>query len=194
MSGEKGPAGAAGKGGSRKGGMDRIIQSLREEYWEALEGEREVKSRDLLQYVSFSLCGQTYAVPIECVKEVTLLPGISRLPRSPDHLAGVINLRGRIIPLLDLRPLLGLPDREIQKEYRILVAEGKGVRAGFLVEKILGILDVERPDVRLRSPGEKAEEDPYLAGQFEMGDHLMIILDAEGLITVEAQRLRGEGS
>lgn len=192
MSGERTPEGTTGSQGPREVGMDRIIQSLREEYWEALEGEREVKSRDLVQYVSFSLCGQTYAVPIGCVKEVTLLPGISRLPRSPEHLAGVINLRGRIIPLLDLRPLLGFSEREIRKEYRILVAEGEGVRAGFLVEKILGILDVERPDVRLRSPGEKAVEDPYLAGQLEMGDRLMIILDAEGLIAAEAQRLRGE--
>jgi purine-binding chemotaxis protein CheW len=172
--------------------MKDILRELKDEYWRSLEVDREVKTRDLLKYVSFSLSGQTYAVPIGDVKEVTLMPGISRLPRCPEHVAGVINLRGRIIPVLDLRPLLGAPDREIRKSFRILIAQGGGLEAGFVVEAVQGIIEVERADVRLRSSGERADEDPYLAGQIETAERLTIIIDAEALICQEAPRARGE--
>lgn len=174
--------------------MGEILQDLREEYWKSLEGSREVQTREILQYVAFSLSGQTYAVPISHVREVTLMPGLSRLPRSPEHIAGVINLRGRILPVIDLRPLLGVREREMRREFRLLFAEAKSQVVGLVVERILGIIEIEPADLRLRSAGERAEEDPHLAGQVEIEDRIIMILDTESLIEDEAARLRGDGS
>jgi purine-binding chemotaxis protein CheW len=174
--------------------MEDLVQALRDEYWRSLETERDAKRPDLEQYVSFRVTGQDYGIPIGQVREVTLVPGISRLPRSPDQLAGVINLRGRIVPILDLRPLLGVPDREIQEDYRILIVHGAGQEVGIIAEKVHGILEVDPDDLRLRPPADRALQDPFLRGQVETPRGITIIVDAEELIEGESTRLEGEGA
>lgn len=174
--------------------LEKTVRDLRDEYWQSIEGDRERRAKDFLQYVSFAVSGQIYAIAIDQVKEVTLMPGISKVPRSPEHLAGVINLRGRIVPLLDLRPLLGVSEREILGKFRVLIVKGGGLEVGLIVEKILGILEAEPADVRVRSAVERAEEAPYVSGQLESADHITTILDAEKLIATESARLRGEVS
>ncbi|MCZ6689301.1 MAG: chemotaxis protein CheW [Planctomycetota bacterium] len=170
--------------------MDDIVQALRKEYWESLEEDREGKARDVLQYISFSISGQTYAIPIGQVKEVTLLPAVSQLPRSPEHLSGVINLRGRIVAVMDLRPLLKLQGREILKGCRVLIVAGQGHELGLIVQQVHGILAVEPADIRLRPQRERAQEDPYLAGQLETTDRVTLLLDTEKLLVEEASRIR----
>lgn len=177
-------------GGEEDARMEDILQTIRDEYWQSLEADREVKARDLLRFVSFSVSGQVYALSIGEVKEVTLMPGISRLPRSPEHLVGVMNLRGRIVPLLDLRPLLGVPDREIRKEHRVIIVASEGREVGLVAEEIHGILEVEPADLHLRSETDRAEEDPFVAGQLEGSDGLTIVLDGKKLIEAEARRIR----
>ena len=173
--------------------IEDLVQTLRDEYWTALEQERDELQREIVQYVGFRLADQKYVVPVDQVIEVTLVPKISRLPRSPAHLAGVINLRGRIIPVIDVRPLLKIPARQKDDNFRIVIARGDGPELGVVVEKVDGIVEADLDDIRMRSESERSMQDPYISGQVESPEGITIILDAARLIEEETSRLREGG-
>ena len=183
-----------GRARKEEDSIEDLVQTLRDEYWSSLEKERDQRPREVLLHVGFRLGDQRYVLPIEQVIEVTLIPKISRLPRSPSHLAGVINLRGRIIPIIDVRPLLKIPEKKKTKDFRIVITRGDGPELGIIVERVDGIVEAEPDDIRLRPEADRSARDPYLSGQIETHDGITIIVDAARLIEEETARLREGGA
>jgi purine-binding chemotaxis protein CheW len=104
------------------------------------------KTRDLA-FLGFSLAGQDYAVPLDAVAEVMTVPrAIAAMPHTEDVLLGVFDLRGAILPAVSLRALLGLAERRVQGDERIVVARIGGHRLALLVDKVSVILRAS-PDV-----------------------------------------------
>jgi purine-binding chemotaxis protein CheW len=146
-----------------------------------------------LQVVSFALGSEEYGVDIAQVQEINRMVTITRVPRAPQFMEGVINLRGQLIPIIDLRTRFGMERAERTKNTRIVVTEVGSKRLGMVVDSVSEVL---------RIPVEQIEDAPelvagvdteYIRGVGKLDDRLIIMLDLARVIsaseTTELQEL-----
>lgn len=137
------------------------------------------------QYVTFSLNDEEYALNALNVQEIIELTQITRIPHLPESLKGVINLRGAIIPVLDLKQKFGMKADSDRTHTCVIVTEySQGVR-GIIVDAVLDVLPV--PEGSVSSPpsfGPRIKTD-FLRGMGRAGDRILLILDIEALLTGE---------
>lgn len=140
--------------------------------------------RDLaeLQLVSFEVGGEEFGLDIVRVQEIIRMQPITRVPNSPSFVEGVINLRGKVIPILSLRKRFGLEGRAADRETRIVIGEVAGAVLGFVVDRVCEVLRIAagaiEPTPRLTKVGRA-----YVAGVGRAGERLVILLDMERLIS-----------
>lgn len=135
-----------------------------------------------LQLVGFRVGQQSYALPIEAVREIVRPPEITAVPQAPEYVAGVMNLRGRILPVVDLRKRFSAPADSSPKN-RVLVAVGEGKLVGLLVDSASEVLKV-LPEAIEPSPklfGDSSNE-RYVTGVARYMGRLVILLDANKLL------------
>jgi purine-binding chemotaxis protein CheW len=108
----------------------------------------EEDSSDELQLVSFNVEGQEYAIAIEDVQEIVQVPeAIIHVPHSESHVLGVMTLRSRLLPLVRLRRIFGLPDCELDEKSRIVVLTLKGISVGVVVDAVIEVLRISKSGV-----------------------------------------------
>jgi purine-binding chemotaxis protein CheW len=136
-----------------------------------------------LQAVTFALGSEEYGVDIAQVQEINRMVTITHVPRAPQFMEGVINLRGQLIPIIDLRTRFGMERSERTKHTRIVVTEIGSKRIGMVVDSVSEVL---------RIPVEQIEDAPdlvagvdteYIRGVGKMGDRLIIMLDLGRVIS-----------
>ena len=132
---------------------------------------------DQLQIVSFKLGDEEFAVDILKIQEINRMAEITKVPNSPDFIEGVINLRGKIIPVVDLRRRLGMTREKRDKHTRIVVMEISGKIVGFIVDSVSEVLRfpckmIEPPPAMMA--GLDAE---YIDGVGKLEDRLLILID-----------------
>jgi purine-binding chemotaxis protein CheW len=145
-------------------------------------------STDSIQVVSFSIINSSgkkedYAIPIEQVREIRSVEKITKVPRSESFVKGIMNLRGLIIPVIDVREKLGLGSEEkanITKQ-RILVADVSGSLTGLLVDEVDQVMRLYTKDVE-SAPQGAFESYHYIKGVAKINEKLVILLDAESLL------------
>ncbi len=134
--------------------------------------------------VTFNL-GEEYGVPISQVREILRVSGITPVPNSPSYMEGVINLRGRVLPVLNLRKRLKLPVRDISRTSRIIVTETGDKVIGLLADSVSHVIKVPSRLVEA-APEEVLEVDTdYITGVGKLKDRLIILLDLERLLKRE---------
>ena len=134
--------------------------------------------------VTFNL-GEEYGVPISQVQEIVRVGGITMVPNSPVFMEGVINLRGRVLPVLNLRKRLGLSEKEISSASRIVVTEIGNKVIGLLVDAVSHVIKIP-PDNVEPAPEEVLEIDTdYITGVGKLHDRMIILLDLEKLLRRE---------
>lgn len=123
-----------------------------------------------------------YGVGIEQVREIRLLENITSIPKAPPYVRGVMNLRGQIIPVIDLKEKLGFSERmENKQSERILVADSRGLLAGFLVDEVDQVIRIPLSEVEsLQS--EILESTSYVRGMAKAQGKLIVLLDLEKLL------------
>ena len=135
------------------------------------------------QVVTFALGSEEYGVDIAQVQEINRMVTITHVPRAPRFMEGVINLRGQLIPIIDLRLRFGMERSERTKNTRIVVTEIDAKRIGMVVDSVSEVL---------RVPVEQIEDAPdlvagvdteYIRGVAKMGDRLIIMLDLSRVIS-----------
>jgi purine-binding chemotaxis protein CheW len=136
----------------------------------------------LLQLVGFHVGGEEFAIDILRVQEIIRTQQLTRVPNSPDFMEGVMNLRGKIIPVIALRRRFGLEEVAADKQNRIVVVEIQGTVLGFIVDAVSEVLripaDTVEPPPRLGSV-----EREYVSGVGKLGDRLLILIDTDRLMT-----------
>ncbi len=148
---------------------------------------------DILQLVSFEIGVEEYAIPILAVQEINRVMPITPVPHSPAAVEGVINLRGRIIPVVDMRKRFGLPKTSETGDSRIVVVEvGQDRRVlGFTVDRVHEVLRLPAdiidpaPAVAHHNPAE-APSSPaanFITGIGKLDDRLLILIDLQRLFT-----------
>jgi len=141
--------------------------------------EREAPREEALQLVVFLLAREWYGVEITKVREVTKVGKITYLPSCPEHIAGIVNLRGYILSVTDLKPILGLPHEELTEKARIIAVESGIFETGFLVDEVVESIEVPLSKIEpvlLTLPAERAK---YLGGQCKVNDRLIGIVNVE---------------
>ncbi len=133
------------------------------------------------QIVVCELGGERYGLSIEAVYEIIRLQTITAVPAAPPFVEGVINLRGRIIPVVDLASRFGLPRAEQDKQSRIVVAAAAGTRVGLVVDGVSEVLMVDEGAVEPTPPVAAGADAAYVRGIARLGDRLVILLHLDAL-------------
>lgn len=139
------------------------------------------------QLVVFQLAGETYGVDIAHVHEIIRLQHITQVPRTPEFVEGVINLRGRIIPVIDLHKRFGLPPAEATNNTRIMVVEVNGITVGMIVDAVLEVLRLPEENIEPPPPIIKGVDVAYLRGVGKWEDKLIILLDLDRVLRESEQ-------
>jgi purine-binding chemotaxis protein CheW len=138
------------------------------------------------QLVAFCLANEIYGVDISLIHEIIRLRDITEIPRTSPDIEGVINLRGKIVPILDLRKRLGLPAVERTGATRIIVVEIADCTVGVVVDAVTGVLRM--PDANIEPPSELVSDldADYIRGVGKADEKLVILLDMPKVLRVEA--------
>ncbi len=130
-----------------------------------------------LQVVGFRIGRETFGLPIASVREIVRVPEITSVPNAPDYIEGVINLRGRIIPVVDLRKRFGEKAVEASKKNRIVVVEIDNRAIGLLVHSASEVLKI--PPSEIEAPQDVFQEGElnYISGVGKLKGRLVILLD-----------------
>lgn len=136
------------------------------------------------QLVVFRLAQELYGVEINRVQEIIRLPEITEVPRAPTFLEGVINLRGRITPVVDLRKRFGLHADEPTKNARIMVVEVINDHlVGLIVDEVSEVLRVSQENIEPPSPLVTTVDSTYLRAIAKQKNQLIILLDLDKVLT-----------
>lgn len=138
------------------------------------------------QFVTFEMAGERFAVPMAPVQEIIRVPGVARLPLAPPALAGLANLRGRVLPIVDLRRMIGLEPREHDEATRALVIH-LGQPLGFVVDHVASVLSLEPGQLEAAGSVRGIVRSEYLGGVIQRpqaggGHELLQVLDFEALV------------
>jgi len=133
------------------------------------------------QLIGFRLDGEDYAIAIRTIQEIILMKPITRLPKAPDSIEGLINLRGTVIPIVSLRKRFGLPAREFDDETRTIVVNSHGKTVGLIVDEVTQVMKVAADQVQPVPISVTAIARRYISGLARLEDGLLIILDIDKL-------------
>ncbi len=143
--------------------------------------------RDLLQLVSFVVGAEEYAIPILAVQEINRMMAITRVPQSPPFVEGVINLRGKVIPVVDLRKRFGMPINENTGDERIIVVEVQGANEarvlGFIVDRVNRVLRIGSEIVEPAPAMACGADSEYVLGVGKLEEGLLILLSLDKLFS-----------
>ncbi|HDM76955.1 MAG TPA: purine-binding chemotaxis protein CheW [Deltaproteobacteria bacterium] len=151
-------------------------------------------SEQIKQLVSFILGKEEFGVDILMVQEIIRLATITPIPNAPEFIEGVINLRGKVIPISDLRKRLKITKEEVKnaKHTRILVIEIDGNVTGFIVDAVSEVLKI--PINRIEPPPEiivSSIDSEYISGVIKLEENLLILLDFKKILRIdERDKLR----
>ncbi len=143
---------------------------------------RAAKVADILQLVTFALSNEDYAVDILKVQEINRMKEITRVPNSPDYVEGVINLRGKVMPVVSLRKKFGLEERENDTQSRIMIMDIQGLTMGLIVDGVSEVLRVPSSIVEPAPPMTSSISTEFIKGIAKLEDRLIILLDMDRLI------------
>jgi len=143
---------------------------------------------DEQQLVVFELGAELYGVEIARVHEIIRLQTVTRVPRAPAFVEGVINLRGKVIPVVDLRRRFGLPSAEHTRSTRIVVVEIGDQVVGIVVDSVSEVLRVNTATVEPPSPVVAGIDSEYLHGIAKLTDRLVILLDLDRVLARDERR------
>jgi chemotaxis protein CheZ len=133
-----------------------------------------------MQYIGFTMNHNEYTIPILKVQEIVNLPHLTKLPQAPDYIEGITNLRGRIIPIVNLKKLVGLGGDSLGEKV-IVVTSGR-IIFGVLIDAITGVITIE--DSAIDPPTDFNTSD-IVSGVAKVGEKLIVLLDTKKLIPLE---------
>lgn len=137
--------------------------------------------------LTFSLGGETFAMPVEPVQQIVRISSITRVPHAPRPIRGVTNLRGRVIPVIDLRVRVGLVATEIDRSSRIIAVGSRGRVIGLLVDAVHQVMHLDLNLIQRPPDDVLTLQSDYIAGVYHHGESLILLLDVDRALIVRDQ-------
>jgi purine-binding chemotaxis protein CheW len=150
-----------------------------------IKSSAQGKSEELLQLVSFNIGDEEFGVNILKVQEINRMLAVTRVPNAPEYVDGVINLRGKVIPIIDLRRRFGMERKEHDKNTRIIVVELCGKIVGFVVDAVSEVLRIPKSVTEPPPQIVAGIDAEYITAVGKLEDRLLILLDLEKVLTTD---------
>ena len=144
--------------------------------------------------VGFNVGRETYGIPIAALHEIVRVPEITAVPDAPDYLEGVINLRGKIISVLDLRKRFRKPSTALDRHSRILVVEHRGRLAGMIVDSASEVIKIPESEIESAPAMMREGGLDCVTGLGKFQKRLIILLDIDKVLTVREPRASQPGT
>ena len=145
-------------------------------------GESSTASQEVLQFVTFTLNNEEYAVDILNVQEINRITEITAVPNSPDYVEGVINLRGKVIPVIHLRKKFSFEEKPTDDTSRIIIMEINGITNGLIVDSVSEVLRVPSSHIEPAPPMSSDVNSKFIKGIAKLEERLIILIDIDRLI------------
>jgi purine-binding chemotaxis protein CheW len=144
------------------------------------------------QFVGFRIGDEDYAIAITKIQEIILMKPITRLPHVPDAIEGLINLRGNVIPVVNLRKRFGLPAREFDDETRTVVVNTHDKTVGCVVDEVTQVMRVAADQIQPVPLSVSGASRRFISGIARLEERLLIILDIDRLFDPNELELEAE--
>jgi purine-binding chemotaxis protein CheW len=146
------------------------------------------ESSEILQLVSFKICNEEFGVDILSVQEINRMSEITKMPNSPEYVEGVINLRGRVIPVVDLRTKLNFPRVEKNASSRIIIVEVSSRVIGFIVDEVSEVLRIPVGITEAPPSLTAGINSEFITSVAKLEDRLIILIDLERIFSAEDKK------
>jgi len=152
---------------------------------------KQVSVRDNKQYVVFQIADQEFGVDIHKVSIIEKFMNITRVPSTPDYIKGVVNLRGEIIPVMDLRTKFELPFMEADDDTRIIMLKFNEITLGVIVDSVAEVVSFAEEEMESVTSITNDRTLDYVVGIGKVDNRLITVLNIEKLITELTEREQG---
>ena len=149
--------------------------------------ENSTIREEVLQFVTFTLNNEEYAVDILSVQEINRITEITKVPNSPVYVEGVVNLRGKVIPVINLRKKFRFEEKVIDDVSRIIIMDIQGITYGVIVDSVSEVLRVQSSTVEPTPPMSSNANSNFIKGLAKLDDRLIILIDIDNLIDEAVQ-------
>jgi purine-binding chemotaxis protein CheW len=146
----------------------------------------------IIQLVGFRLDNEDYAIAITKIQEIILMKPITRIPQVPDYIEGLINLRGSVIPIINLRKRFGLSPRGVDDETRTIVVNIHDKTVGCVVDAVTQVMRINRDQIQPPPLSVLAVAHQYISGLARLEDRLLIVLDIDRLFDEQSPVVSGQ--
>ena len=146
---------------------------------------------ELIQLVSFMLADEEYGVEVLKVREIIRMPTITKMPNVPPHVEGIINLRGKVIPIISMRKRFNLVENECSSQTRIIIMDVGRSLTGFVVDAVSEVIrtyssEIQPPPSMSLSGGFGQE---FITGVFKHAERLLIVMDIDLMFSADEREM-----
>ena len=156
-----------------------------------LEDELSDVNEDYLQFVTFRLKDEEFAIEVLKVQEIIRPLDVTRVPKCAGFVEGVISLRGQVIPIINLRKRFALPDSESTKDSRVIVVDVDGKAAGLIVDSVSEICRLGPDSIEPRPASVGNVDEEYIRGVGKQDDRLIVILEIDKVLNSAGKEALG---
>jgi purine-binding chemotaxis protein CheW len=182
----RGSGGSAGAGGTPESNISQFLCRRNTMNNAATkERTREKESDDLQQFVTFTIGSEVYGVDVLKVQEIIGITEITYVPNSLSFMKGVINLRGNVVPVVDLRIKFKMDERPYDQYTVIIIVEVKGRSVGMIVDTVSDVLDIAISSIQDTPHFSASIETDYIKSIGRKEEQLVIILEVDKILTTE---------
>ncbi len=157
------------------------------DFADLLEDEEEVAPSAQIRigtFVTFNLANERFALPVEPIEQVVRVSTITRVPHAPRPIRGVTNLRGRVIPVIDLRLRIGLSPIEIDRSTRVISVNSRGRLVGLMVDAVHHVMHINLNQVQPPPDDIMTLQSDYIQGVYGDADDLILLLDIDRALII----------
>lgn len=115
---------------------------------QTVESNQIEAKNEILQFVTFNTEGEEYGIEVLKVREIIRIPKITTIPNTPFYVEGIINLRGKVIPIINIRKKFGIPDKENDNQTRIIVMDIHSELTGFIVDSVSEVFRINSSEIQ----------------------------------------------
>ncbi len=156
-------------------------------YDEEIDDEFDEDEEDTLKdrYLTFKVKKEDYGIEIARVQEIVGIQDITPVPEMPNYIRGVINLRGNVINVVDIRLRFGMEEKTYDERTCIIIIQVENVEVGVIVDNVNEVCVIPEEDIKKNSKLGKSEKGSFIKGLGKLDDKIKMILDVEKLLTEE---------
>jgi purine-binding chemotaxis protein CheW len=139
--------------------------------------------KDNMQIVTFKVSDEIFALSIVLIQEIIRMTNIVKVPKAPDFVEGVINLRGKVIPVVDLKKKFGFPDKKKDVHTRVIIAEAKGMTVGLVVDEVCEVLRADAGSSAETPSIVSGVDQKFISRIVKHADHMIMVIELDQLFS-----------